>query len=117
MKLKLKDFEAKRDKVEETTAHPNDDNEDPLYQWVRPTHLDANMGNPDPHVATRARDYRINVKKVLEEEVGVDVIASGSSNTTTTNSSSVNKSINDGSDGGWGIVREYEDNPPSLYTR
>ena len=31
--------------------------EDPLYQWVRPTHLDDDEGNPNPRVATRARDF------------------------------------------------------------
>ena len=52
IKLKLRDLEAERDKVEETefvdlleiAVHPNDDNEDPLYQWFRPTHLDDDGG-------------------------------------------------------------------------
>ena len=120
MKLKLRDLEAERNRVEETefldlleiAVHPNNDDEDPLYQWVRPTHLDDDGGNPDPRVITRARDYGINVEKVLEEEVGVNVVASGSSNATA-DSSSVDKSSNDGSDGGGGNVGEYEYNSPS----
>ena len=72
--------------------------------------------NPDPHVATCARDCGINVEKVLEEEVGVNVVASGSSNATTTDSSFVDKSSNDESDGGGGNIREHEYNSPNSLT-
>ena len=41
------------------------------------------------------------------------MVASGSSNTTATNSSSVDRSSNDGSDGGGKNVGEYEYNSPS----
>ena len=52
------------------------------------------------------------MEKVLEEEVGVNVVASGSSNATTTYSSSVDKTSNDRSDGGGENVGEYEYNSP-----
>ena len=70
------------------------------------------MVYPDPRVATHARDYGINVEKVLEEEVGVNVVVSGSSNATV-DSPSIGKSSNDGSDGGGGNVGEYKYNSPS----
>ena len=81
-------------------------NKDHLYQWVRPTHLDDDGGDPDPRVATHAYDYGINVEKVLEKEVGVNVVASGSSNATTADSYSINKSSNDGSDRKVGKILE-----------
>ena len=80
---------------------------------VRPTHLDDNESYSDPRVATCARNYGINVEKVLEEEVGVNVVASTSLNATTTDLSSVDKSSNDRSDGGRENVGEYEYNSSS----
>ena len=55
------------------------------------------------------------MKKVLEEEVGVNVVASDSSNATTVDSSSIDKSSNDESDGGGENVVEYEYNSPSPF--
>ena len=52
----------------------------------------------------------------MEKEVGINVVASGSSNATTANSSSVDKSSNDGSDGGEENVGEYEYTSPSPFT-
>ena len=61
----------------------------------------------DTMIAAYLLDYIVknHVKKVLEEEVGVNVVFSGSSNATTTNLSSI--SSNNESDGGGGNVREY----------
>ena len=54
------------------------------------------------------------MEKVLEEEVGVNVVASVSSNATTIDLSFVDKSSNDRSDGGGENIGEYEYNSPSL---
>ena len=56
MKLKIRDMEAEQDKVAEkdyldlldiaTEVGEEEDNQ--LFQWVRPLHLDDEVGNPDP---------------------------------------------------------------------
>ncbi|KAK3205666.1 hypothetical protein Dsin_019712 [Dipteronia sinensis] len=88
--LKLRDMTAKKDKVDETdimdllqvAAEAGDDNENPIFDWVRPAYLDDDERNHDPHIAYHARDMGINVEQVIREEVGVDrgVTASSSSN-------------------------------------
>ncbi|KAJ9686759.1 hypothetical protein PVL29_015555 [Vitis rotundifolia] len=40
-----------------------------LFQWVRPIHLDGEVGNPDPRIATHAREFGVNVERVLSKEV------------------------------------------------
>ncbi|RVX08326.1 hypothetical protein CK203_017612 [Vitis vinifera] len=40
-----------------------------LFQWVRPIHLDDEVGNPDPRIVAHAREFRVNVERVLSEEV------------------------------------------------
>ncbi|KAK3225579.1 hypothetical protein Dsin_005441 [Dipteronia sinensis] len=79
MKLKLRDMAVEKDKVNETdfmdllqvAAEAGDDNENPIFDWVRPTSLDDDKGNPDPHIASHARDMGINVEQLIREEVGV----------------------------------------------
>ena len=39
-----------------------DDNENPFFDWVRPTYLNDNKGNLDPQITSHARDMRINVE-------------------------------------------------------
>ncbi|KAL6316429.1 hypothetical protein AAG906_018132 [Vitis piasezkii] len=33
-----------------------------LFQWVRPIHLDNEVRNPDPRIATHAREFGVNVE-------------------------------------------------------
>ncbi|KAJ9678214.1 hypothetical protein PVL29_022952 [Vitis rotundifolia] len=54
MRLKLRDMEAENDR---------------LFQWVRPIHLNDEVGNLDPQIATHAREFGVNVECVLSEEV------------------------------------------------
>ena len=75
MKLKLRDMAAEKDKVNETdfmvllqiAAEAGDDNENPIFNWVRPATLDDDDGNLDSHIASHARDMRINVEQVIRE--------------------------------------------------
>ena len=62
MKLKLRDMIAEKDKVNETdfmdllqvATKAGDDNENPIFNWVRPASLDDDEGNPDSHIASHA---------------------------------------------------------------
>ncbi|KAK3217756.1 hypothetical protein Dsin_011726 [Dipteronia sinensis] len=101
MKLKLRDMAAEKDKVNETdfmdllqvAVEAGDDNENPIFDWVRPTSLDDDEGNLDPHIASHAQDMRINVEQVIIEEVGVD-------RGVTVSSSSDDQHTFDGNNGG-----------------
>ena len=56
MKLKIRDIEAETDKVVENnflnlleiSTEFGEEDENQLFQWVRPLHLDDEDGNPDP---------------------------------------------------------------------
>ena len=56
MKLKIHDIEAKNDKVAEKdyldlldiAAEVGEEEDNELFKWVRPIHLDDEDGNPDP---------------------------------------------------------------------
>lgn len=77
MRLALRDKKAEEDRVDEydpldiyDAAIGDDDvEENQLYQWIRPLHLDDDAGNPDPDIAAQARQEGINVDRVLNEEV------------------------------------------------
>ena len=43
--------------------------ENRLFQWVKPIHLDDEVGNPDPRIAAHAREFGVDVERVLSEEV------------------------------------------------
>ena len=70
-------MEAETDKVAEnnfldlleilTEFGEEDDNQ--LFQWVRPLHLDDENGNPDPQIAAYVREVGVNVERVLSKEV------------------------------------------------
>ena len=72
-KLKIRDMEAKDDKVAETdfldlleiAAKPGEEEDDQLFQWVHPIHLDDEECNPSPQITAEARDYGLNVERVL----------------------------------------------------
>ncbi|RVX03428.1 hypothetical protein CK203_019930 [Vitis vinifera] len=40
-----------------------------LFQWIRPIHLENEIRNPDSRIATHAREFGVNVERVLSEEV------------------------------------------------
>ena len=40
-----------------------------LFEWVWPMHLDDEVGNPDLWIAAYAGEFRLNVERVLSEEV------------------------------------------------
>ena len=56
MKLKIQDIQAETDKVAENDfldllnilAEFGEENDNQLFQWVRPVHLDDENENPDP---------------------------------------------------------------------
>ena len=76
-KLKIRDMQAEIDKVSEmnyldlleisTKFGEEEDNQ--LFQWVRPLHLDDKDGNHDPRIAAHVREAGVDVDRVLSEEV------------------------------------------------
>ena len=58
MKLKIRDMEVETDKVAENNfldllkilAEIGEEEENQLFQWVRPLHLDDEDGNLDPRI-------------------------------------------------------------------
>ena len=77
MKLKLHDMEvendwvAKKDYLDllDISAKVGEEEDNQLFQWVRHIHLDDEVGNPDPRIATHAREFGVNVEWTLSEEV------------------------------------------------
>ena len=77
MKLKIRDMEAETDKVAEKnyldlldiSAEFGEEEDNQLFQWVRPLHLDDEDGNPDPRIAAHVREAGVDVNHVLSEEV------------------------------------------------
>ena len=77
MRLKLRDMEAENDRVAEKdyldlldiSAEVGEEEDNQLFQWVRPIHLDDEVGNPDPRIAAHARKFGVNVLHVLSKEV------------------------------------------------
>ena len=77
MKLKIHDMQAEIDKVAKknyldlldisTKFGEEEDNQ--LFQWVRPLHLDDEDGNPDPRITAHVREAGVDVERVLSEEV------------------------------------------------
>ncbi|KAK3226835.1 hypothetical protein Dsin_006697 [Dipteronia sinensis] len=111
MKLKLRDVAPEKDKVNETdfmdllqvAAKAGEDSENPIFDWVRPASLDDDEGNPNPHIASHARDMRINVEQVIREEVDVDrevIVTSSFDDQHTSDGNSGGKDDRDDGDGG-----------------
>ena len=74
MKLKIRDMEAETNKVAEnnfldllkiSAEFGEEEEENKLFQWVRPLHLDDEDGNPDPRIAAYVREAGVNVERVL----------------------------------------------------
>ena len=51
------------------SAKVGEEKDNQLFQWVRHIHLDDEVGNPDPRIATHAREFGVNVECTLSEEV------------------------------------------------
>ena len=70
-------MEAETDKVAknnfldllEISAEFGEEEENQLFQWVRPLQLDYEDGNPDPRIAAHVRETSVNFERVLSEEV------------------------------------------------
>ncbi|KAK3229532.1 hypothetical protein Dsin_001413 [Dipteronia sinensis] len=87
----------------QVVAEAGGDNENPIFDWVRPTSLDDDEGNLDPHIASHALDMGINVEQVIREEVGVDrgvIVSSSSDDQHTSDGNSGGKDDGDEGDGG-----------------
>ena len=73
MKLKIRDIEAKTDKVAENnfldlleiSTEFGEEDKNKLFQWVRPLHLDDEDGNPNPRIAAHVQEVGVNVEQVL----------------------------------------------------
>ena len=70
-------MEAENDRVVEKdyfdlldiSAKMGEKEDNQLFQWVRPIHLDDEVGNPDPRITAHAREFGVDVERVLFEEV------------------------------------------------
>ena len=77
MKLKIRDMQAVTIKVAEKnyldlldiSAEFGEEEDNYLFQWVRPLHLDDEDGNPDPRIAAHVREAGVDVDRVLSEDV------------------------------------------------
>ena len=77
MRLKLRNIETENDRVAEKdyldlvdiSVEVGEEEDNQLFQWVRPIHLDDEVGNPDPRIAAHARKFGVNVLHVLSKEV------------------------------------------------
>ena len=82
MKLKIHNMEAETDKVAENnfldlleiSAEFGEEEENQLFQWVRPLHLDDEDGNPYPRIAAHVREVGVNVERVYLKKFIVKVL-------------------------------------------
>ena len=80
MKLKIRDMEVETDKVAENnfldlleiSAEFGEEDENQIFQWVRPLYLDDEDGNPGPRIDAHVREPGVNVKQLLFEEVHIE---------------------------------------------
>ena len=76
MKLMLRDMEAKKaglihqDLLDLLLITAEESEDDPLFKWIRPSHMDDQDGSPLPDIAVHAQELGINVDQVMVEEVG-----------------------------------------------
>ena len=77
MKLKIRDMQAEIDKVAEKdyldlldiSAEFGEEEDNRLFLWVRPLHLDDENENLYPRIAAHVREAGIDVERVLSKEV------------------------------------------------
>ena len=73
MKLNIRDMQAESDKVAkknyldllDISTEFGEEEDNQLFQWVRPLHLDDEDGNPDPRIVAHVREAGVNVDRVL----------------------------------------------------
>ncbi|XP_034704053.1 annexin D3-like [Vitis riparia] len=73
-------MEAENDKVVEKdyldllhiTTEAGEEEDNQLFQWVRPLHLDDEDGNSDPRIATHVQETSVNVERLLFDKVHND---------------------------------------------
>ena len=51
------------------SAEFGEEEDNQLFQWVRPLHLDDENGNPNPQIAAHVREAGVDVDRVLFKEV------------------------------------------------
>ena len=51
------------------SAEFGEEEDNKLFQWVRPLHLDDENGNPDPRIVAHVREAGVDVDRVLSKEV------------------------------------------------
>ena len=77
MKLKIQDMQVETHKAAEKdyldlldiSAEFGEEEDNQLFQWVRPLHLDDENGNPDPRIVAHVREAGVDVDRVLSKEV------------------------------------------------
>ena len=82
MKLKIRDMEVETDKVVEInfldlleiSGEFGEEDENQLFQWVRPLHLDDEDENPDPQIVEHVREASVNVSGFYLKEFIVKVL-------------------------------------------
>ncbi|RVW49071.1 hypothetical protein CK203_111714 [Vitis vinifera] len=124
MRLKLRDMEAENDRVAEKdyldlldiSAEVGEEEDNQLFQWVRPIHLDDEVGNPDPRIALMLEN--------LELMLNIDSTSAGHSSRPSaagTSASGYDGSrggTDDGGDNGGGDIdeRRHSQYPISQFT-
>lgn len=86
-----------------------EENENPLYEWITPSHMDGPDGEPDPKVAEEAQNLGIDIDRVIAEEVlssedamRTDSVHSKSSDSSDTNTGGGDSDGDDDGDDGRG---------------
>ena len=51
------------------SAEVGEEEDNQFFQWVRPLQLDDEIKNPDPRIVAHAREFGVDVDRVLSEEV------------------------------------------------
>ena len=77
MKLKIRDMKAETDKVFDKnyldlldiSVEFGEEDDNQLFQWVRPLQLDDEDGNPNPQIDAHVQEGDVDVERVLFEEV------------------------------------------------
>ncbi|RVW11840.1 hypothetical protein CK203_085655 [Vitis vinifera] len=112
MKLKIRDMEAENDKFVEKdyldlldiTTEAGEEEDNQLFQWVRPLHLDDEDGNSDPRIAAHVQETRTSQSIVTSRPSFDSTSVEHSSRPSTTSTSasgydgSRGEETNDGSD-------------------
>ena len=77
MKLKIRDMQAETDKVAkkdyldllDISVEFGEEEDNQLFQWVRPLHLDDENENFDPRITAHVREAGVDIERVLSKEV------------------------------------------------